>query len=411
MRRKKILILPTLRDRNRDMSKKWYVEVSQRNPQTAEMVRCRFETFDNININSLQTLAERYSFAEKIINDLSQKIKNGWTVFNDTTRVIYEDQTQYAHEARVYRKKVESNRNYVYWCSRYIVEILRMQQLRKGTLITYESRYRVFKNWLIDKSMAHLDIVAITNDVIVQFFTYLRDELKHTAHTFDSYAGLLSSLFDFIIKEKGIVNNPVHNLPVNRHTTDNGAEALHKEDLNLIMKVMDDADPQLALACRFEYYCGLRPGIEVRLMKVGDLNLRHGVSRVKISSEHCKTTHRKDVIIPDIFLDYLINVWHLDKVDKNFFLFGRNRVPGILHLGKNTLRDRFNRIRDKLGLPNIYKFYSMKHTGAVTLAEQGETLINIRDHLGHSSVQTTEIYLKRHGFNDSAIIRKNFPKI
>ena len=52
MRRKKILIKPTLRDRKGDVSKKWYVEVSQRDPKTDLMARRRFEIHENENINS-----------------------------------------------------------------------------------------------------------------------------------------------------------------------------------------------------------------------------------------------------------------------------------------------------------------------------------------------------------------------
>jgi integrase len=411
MRRKKILIKPTLRDRKGDVSKKWYVEVSQRDPKTDLMVRRRFEMYENDNINSYHTAEQRRDMAEKIITELNGKLKSGWNIFDGDERVVYEDQTQYFEEARIFKKTVASNKNYTYWCSRYITEVLRQNSLRHGTLITYESRYRLFKHWLMSKHLEHLDITAITNDVIIKFFTYLRDEKKHTAHTAGSYAGLLNDLFKFIIKEKGVKDNPVHSLPTNKHTTDMGAEALHKDDLKKIMTVMDEVDPQLALACRFEYYCGLRPGLEVRLMKIGDLNLRPGVSKVTIPAENSKTTRRKEVAIPDVFLDYLINVWKLNKYDKNLFVFGRTKRPGTSHLGKNTLRDRFNRIRNRLGLPDMYKFYSMKHTGAVTLAEQGETLINIRDHLGHTSIQTTEVYLKRHGFSDSKIIRHNFPPI
>jgi integrase len=62
-------------------------------------------------------------------------------------------------------------------------------------------------------------------------------------------------------------------------------------------------------------------------------------------------------------------------------------------------------------MPIEYKLYSMKHTGATMLAEQGEPIINIRDHLGHTSIATTEHYLNRHGVNNSQTIRHNFPKI
>lgn len=405
------MIFPVLRDRKGDISKKWYVELSQRNPKTDEMVRRRFETLNGININELKNVKERYDVANKLIIDLNAKLKNGWTIFNDTETAIYEDQTQYAAEAAIYKKMVKSNKNYIYWCSKYLEEVLYTSGLKEDTLITYKGRYRVFKNWLIKNDYINLDVTGLTNEIICEFFYFLRDEKSNTTHTSASYANLLNNLFDFIIKNKGLILNPIHSLPVNKIVKDLGAEALYKEDLYKIMKAMDEVDPQLALACRFEYYCGLRPGKEVRLMKIGDLNLRKGVSRVKISSDHNKANRKKEVIIPDVFLDYLLDVWKLDTYDSDLFVFGREKVPGKQHLGKNTLRDRFNRIRDALNLPNIYKFYSMKHTGAITLAEQGESLINIRDHLGHTKVDTTEKYLERYGFNESEIIRKNFPRI
>jgi integrase len=411
MRRKKILIQPTLRDRKGDLSKRWYVEVSQRNPETGEFVRKRFEIFEDVNINSLKKNKERHELAKKLIADLTEKIKSGWTIFNDTETVVYEDQTQYSAEAVVFKKMISSNKNYTYWCSKYMIEVLKDMSLRKGTTDTYESRYRVFKNWLMGKKLIDLDIKMVTNEVIIEFFIYLRDIRKYTKHTAGSYAGLLSNLFDFIVKNKGVMTNPVHSLPINKIEKGDGAECFYKEDLYTVMKVMDEVDPQLALACRFEYYCGLRPGFEIRYMRVRDLNLHKGVSKVVICAENSKSTRRKEVIIPDVFLDYLLDFWHLDKFNKDLYVFGREKVPGDQRLGKNTLRDRFNRIREELNLPNIYKFYSFKHTGAVTLAEEGEPIINIRDHLGHESVSTTEHYLKRHGFNNSPIIRHKFPRI
>jgi hypothetical protein len=52
------------------------------------MERRRFEKFDNININSFCTHEERMTFTQKIIDDLNQKLSNGWTIFSDTTRVV-----------------------------------------------------------------------------------------------------------------------------------------------------------------------------------------------------------------------------------------------------------------------------------------------------------------------------------
>jgi hypothetical protein len=118
MRRKKILINPKLCDRNGDLSKKWYVEVSQRNPQNGQMLRRRVEIFEDCNINSLPGASERYKFSQKIISNLNERLNSGWTIFNDVSDCVYEDQLQYAATASFYKNKVESNSNYSYWVSR-----------------------------------------------------------------------------------------------------------------------------------------------------------------------------------------------------------------------------------------------------------------------------------------------------
>jgi integrase len=411
MRRKKVLIYPHLCNRKGDVSKKWYVEVSQRNPQTDEMERRRFETLDNININSFSNVDERRQFGEKIIADLRQKLAAGWTIFNDTTRVVYEDQTQYAHEARVYKKSVESNCNLPYWLSRYIEEVLKPSGLSHETIFTYISRCRVFRLWAEANGYATIDITAISNAIIVSFFTHMRNERKLSRRTYRSYVDILIVFFNFVVKQKGRNDNPVHSLPENNIIKDMGAERIQREDLRRIFQTLDSEDRQLALACRFEYYCGLRPGYEVRLLQIGDIDFREGYSKVRVLAFNAKKKRRREVVIPDDFRDYLTKEWQLHNYDRDLFVFGKNGVPGKRCIGKNSLRYRFNAVRKKLGMPLEYKFYSMKHTGATMLAEQGEPIINIRDHLGHTSIATTEHYLNRHGVNNSQTIRHNFPKI
>jgi integrase len=397
--------------RKGDISKKWYVELSQRNPLNGVMERRRFETLGELNINALATPAEREAFGQKIIDGLRQKLEAGWTIFNDTARVVYEDQTQYAFEARVYKKQVESNLNTPYWLSRYITEELKPSGLRPETIATYTSRCRIFRLWLEANGYARTDITAIDNPIAVAFFTYLRNVRKLSRRAYNSYAEILIAFFNFVIKQKGMAANPVHTLPDNNNIKDMGAERIQRDDLRKLYAALDSADKQLAMACRFEYYCGLRPGYEVRLLRVGDIDFRAGYSKVRVLAFNAKKKRRREVVVPDDFRDYLVNEWRLHEYDKNLFVFGKNGLPGTCPIGKNTLRHRFNVIRDRLKMPTEYKLYSMKHTGATMLAEQGEPIINIRDHLGHTSIATTEHYLNRHGVNNSKTIRRNFPPV
>ena len=411
MRRKKIFIPPKLRDRKGDVTKKWYVELSMRNTDTQEMFRRRYECYEDININNLSAPEDRYRLAEKIIAELLEKRKTGWTIFNDVTECVYADQLLYSTEAKVFTESVKSTENYTYWMSRYIAEGFPDMHLQDSTRDTYVSRYRMFGLWLKSKKFNEVHIRKITNQVLVDFFSYLIEQQNISKRTYRSYCDLLCAFFSFVRKKAGISENPVYDLPKNKIEKNMAAVRIQPNDLRRLMAALDERDPQLALACRFEYYCGLRPGREIRLMKVGDLDLRKGIAKVRVNWETAKTLRTRYVAISDVFLDYLIEQWGLDKLPATCYVFGKNGKPGTEHLGKNNLRFRFVEFRKQLGLPDENKLYSMKHTGAVVLAEQGETLINIRDHLGHTSIKTTEHYLRRLGLNESKLIRSSFPKI
>ncbi len=260
------------------------------------------------------------------------------------------------------------------------------------------------------KELHKLDIKVVDNNVIIEFFKYLKLERGLAARTYRSYIDLLTTFFDWLQNRGEIPKNPIYNLPNNTKKVDEGAERIRKEHARKLMREFDKHDKQLAMVCRFEYYCGLRPGYEVRFLKVRDIDFRKGYGRVRVCIENSKGSARREVTVPDVFLDYLIEEG-INKYPGDYYVFSRNGQPGEIKLGKNNFRFRFNDFRTKLKLPYEYKLYSWKHTGAVTLAEEGEKTINIRDHLGHTSIQTTENYLKRHGFHDTKIIRKKFPQI
>ena len=408
MRRKKIFVRPKLNDRKGDLNRKWYVELSMRHPVTDEMIRRRYQQLDDIVINDYSTADERRTAAKRIIDLLNRKADNGWNIFDDTSEVVYEDQLQYAHASTVYKMRVNEGNCFQYWISYYLKE--KMPDMKAETDATYRSRYRRFGMWLQSRNLHLADIKMVNNAVVIDFFNFLKTDRGLSGRTYRSYAGLLASFFKMLY-DKGIIEkNPIYNLPTNRLVKDCGAERIHRNDLEKLMRTLDREDQQLAMACRFEYYCGLRPGYEVRLLKVGDIDFSKGNSRVRVTMENAKTSRRREVTIPDVFLEYLMELG-IHLYDASYYVFSKNGMPGTIRLGKNNFRFRFNKFREELGLMEEYKLYSMKHTGAVTLAEEGEKIINIRDHLGHQSIHTTEHYLKRHGFSDSKIIRAHFPKI
>jgi integrase len=179
-------------------------------------------------------------------------------------------------------------------------------------------------------------------------------------------------------------------------------------DLNEFREVIKKDDPQLWLALQFEYYCFLRPGKEVRLLQIKHIDFSRGT--VTIERDRSKTKKAKTATIPFVFLKELREVWKLQTLPREMFVFAREGKPGDRPISKNDLRYRFNKFRTKLSMPQEYKLYSFKHTGNARADDCPE--ISIRDQQkqnGHSSIQTTENYLKNKLGTVSRSIQEHFP--
>lgn len=133
-RRKKIVILP---EAKKYTDGRWYVEYSVRNPQTDEMVRFRlFEGFANCLDDK-----QRASHADKLIQEYTEKLKNGWTPFAGA-KVIYEDEIMYQNAARIYSRL----KNEVVTINTYLSEFIteKKSEVSEKTYETYISKLRLF---------------------------------------------------------------------------------------------------------------------------------------------------------------------------------------------------------------------------------------------------------------------------
>ena len=89
-RKKSVFILPKLKDCGGDLTKKWYVEYSLRDPQTGEMKRFRhYEGFAE-----LATESARRAHAEKVISTIKNKLNSGEDPFAEN-HVTYQDELMY----------------------------------------------------------------------------------------------------------------------------------------------------------------------------------------------------------------------------------------------------------------------------------------------------------------------------
>lgn len=384
-RRQTAIIFPHLNDGGGDLSKIWYVEWKYRIPGIPEMKKER--EYKALN---LPTAEARYKAAEKVIKEKRKWLESGEYLIPFSKKKVYEDELLYQGEKRLYGKMKES----VVCMRTYMSEFIRYKStsVNKRTKGTYISKLRIFDEWLQKNNLHEAAVENITREHIVNFIKFVSERDNLSRATCLKYIQILHSFFDYLQFDKKEINeNPCTRIPRIGKIVDCAPIPFQKDDRERLKEAIEKKNPQLWLACEIQYYCAVRPGTELRLMKVGWIDFEKG--EIRIPATEAKNDKTQIIQMPKQLITCL-NANHIQQYDKELYLFGKNGCPGDMPLGVNTMRNRFNLYREALGLPENYKFYSWKHSGAVTASENGMNPYELKEHLRHSNIETTERYIK-----------------
>ncbi len=172
-----------------------------------------------------------------------------------------------------------------------------------------------------------------------------------------------------------------------------------------LKSAISDRDQELWLFVQFIYYCFIRPGTELRLLKVGDIHLDD--KSIRVRGDISKNRKTEYVSIPAPFLPQLAHFTRLDPIEYIFPKPGDPTKP----MGMNTMRRRHRMILREMGFTTEYKLYSWKHTGAVNYIKNGGNVKQLQIQLRHHSLDQVDQYLRQLGVHDIGHLRENFPEI
>ncbi len=132
------------------------------------------------------------------------------------------------------------------------------------------------------------------------------------------------------------------------------------------------------------YGCGLRVTEATRL-RVGDIDSQRMVLRIRQSKGH------KDRYVPlgDSLLGQLRDYWKQERPAD--FLFPASRKGSPLPPG--TVRHAFHRARELAGIQSHCTTHILRHSYATHCLQAGMDLRTIQQALGHTSLETTAIYM------------------
>lgn len=251
-RRRKEIVMPHLNDCGGDLSKKWYVEYSIRNPQTNSMERVRLYE----EINRFQTCAERYACAQKIIESYSNQIRHGKISCQEF--VEYDDLMLYDGQGSFTKKRLAPAGSLKIHLSEFLQQ--KKTEVGGGSIRTYTSELRLFYLYLEEKGIAEKPATYYTAEMLSDFLRELVQKKQLSNITIQKYRQILLSFFDFLKAKKMIAENPVAAITATiGMTKDEAPAAIPAYMRKMLHERIEPADPQLWMFICFMYYTAIRP--------------------------------------------------------------------------------------------------------------------------------------------------------
>jgi integrase len=216
----------------------------------------------------------------------------------------------------------------------------------------------------------------------------------------------MSIFFNFLMRRKIVKENPfteMESLPIEIGKR----VAFSDTDRALIKTYLTETNPnpQLWLYLAIMYYTFLRPGEEVRNLKIADI----GEHYIRVRSDDAKNRKTQYVQISR-GLEELIQEYKLRDYDPELYIFTLKGRPGLKCPGDRWFYLQHAKVLDALNLKNKnYSQYSWKDTGVIALYRATKDIKLIQRMCRHSSLEQTDKYLKSLGMFLESEILESFP--
>lgn len=383
--------LPRLNDYNGDVSKPWLITFYIWNIDLKKLERKRLTPKG-------ATAIERYKDSKNLIKEISTWLKNGAYTVDKKKKVL------------PVNPQAEEKKSTVF---DYVSLFLKFTQntKKRNTLRTYKSHLKRYTNFLIKYYPNFREVTEFSSQMAFEFFDYLlkaRREggLELSNKTTKTSIGTMSIFFNFLMRRKIVKENPfteMESLPIEIGKR----VAFSDTDRALIKTYLTETNPnpQLWLYLAIMYYTFLRPGEEVRNLKIGDI----GEHYIRVRSDDAKNRKTQYVQISR-GLEELIQEYKLRDYDPELYIFTLKGRPGLKCPGDRWFYLQHAKVLDALNLKNKnYSQYSWKDTGVIALYRATKDIKLIQRMCRHSSLEQTDKYLKSLGMFLESEILESFP--
>lgn len=331
---KKKYSTPNIYDANGDLSKRWYVYYSFRNPETDKLER---QTHIYAGVNKFKTLRERKNAIKILAQAVENILESGYNPYEDEEIVSTSEEKKYTIEDAI----------------TFSLE-LKKNTLKDNSFRDYRVRIKSFEKWLYANGFENRTINSVDKKIIV---TFLNSVLSTTsAKNRNNTRAILSMFFQSLEDNDIIPDNFVKKINVLKSNPERNKTYSSTQEVD-IFNYLKSNDELMLLFIQFISYNHLRP-VEVVRLQIKDVNVKDRRLYVRAKNKAVKVK-----IIPEKLLSTLPD---LDKFNPESYLFTPNGIGQEWATNETDKRDyfskRFKKVKDSLGLGKDYGLYSFRHT-------------------------------------------------
>ena len=394
--------VPKIYNAKGDLSKRWYVYFTFRNPETKKLERMK-----NIygKANLYNTKEDRLAVLSIYRRNLLKLLKEGYNPFEDNS-VLHNSKKEQNREESKSAHKVSSKTskplvpNAKPVLGKPLKEAfefglnLKKHQVNDRTFQDYGYKINRFLKYLAKHHPQIKTIDQLNKKVVLD---YLNDILINSSpRNRNNHRLILGSIMQTLEENEVMPLNYIKNIKVLKSIPErNKTYSLEME--NKIFDYLETEDPILLLYIKFISYNYLRP-IEVCRLTIGDINLENNTISFKAKNSPSKTK-----IIPEILLEEIPD---LAQLDKSHLLFTPDKIGGEWATTLTNRRDYFSKrfkriVKSHFNLNKDYGLYSFRHTSITKLyrmllknASPFEAKSKLMLITGHTSMLALEKYLR-----------------
>lgn len=367
--------LARIQDYNGDLSRRWYIQYSYRNPDTH-----KFQPFRIWVSSQCKTSVARYVEAKTLRDKINSKLRAGYNPF----------------------KAADQNKTLIAALQEIVA--LKAAACGKRAETSYRSISNKLISWLQHNSYAAILPPEFNRHMALEYFDSLLLSGKYSNRTYNNNLTSLRTLFNELFERDYVDMNvlqkikklPEGEAPLSTYTP---AEKF------LIKKTLESNFPQLLLAAYLIHYCFLRPAELVRL-KIENVLLQKNA--VFVSSAQSKNKKNKPVTMPH-YVSELFERLGYNKLPGGMYIFSNNHklTPGIKKIAPTRIAEMWKvHVQDALEIKK--GIYLMKHTGNGEIIDQGADARDIQMQNRHASLEYTQKYMERHRNTPSERLKEKF---